>query len=140
MKTVWCKGVQSMLAAALLLQTASAAAEWVRIGEVDDGAAIVYIDPASAQRKGERVRVSVLRDFTAPRPVGRERAQSVKEQWETDCKDYQARMLEFFWMSEKMGAGNVVLANRDVGNWRRVVPRTVVESLWNTACTAKKPG
>lgn len=140
MQTVWHKSVRWVLPAVLAFQTATAAAEWVRVGEVDDGAAIVYIDPASAQRKGERVRVSVLRDFIAPRPVGRERAQSVKEQWETDCKDYQARMLEFFWMSEKMGAGKVVLANRDGGNWRRVVPRTVVETLWNTACTAKKPG
>ncbi len=129
-----------ILLTVLLLQAAAATAGWIKVGEVEEGTAIVYIDPALVRRNGERAQLWVLRDFSSMRSVGRDHAQSVKEQWETDCKDYQARMLEFFWMSERMGAGSVVLTNRDGGNWRRVVPRTVVETLWNAACTNKKAG
>ena len=132
--------LRAAVASLLLLHAAAASAEWVKAGEVEDGAAIVYVDPASVKRSGgnsETARLWVLRDYRAVRTVGRDHALSAKEQWEIDCKGYQARMLEFSWMSEKMGAGSVVIANRDGGNWRLVAPATVVEMLWKTACAKK---
>jgi hypothetical protein len=135
------KNIMKMLCrtavAAMLLGASAVHADWTKVGEIDDGASTVFVDMNTLQRSGDSVKLWKLMEYKQAHSVGRASALSARELWEIDCREYRARMLEFKWYSGKTATGDVVISNNDGGNWRRIVPGSVVETMWKMSCGRK---
>lgn len=117
----------------LLTVSWSAAAEWVSVGETDD--LNVYVDPASITRNGNTVKMLALFDYKKPGEISEGTYRSSRMEDEYDCENEQRRRVFLSAHSGQMGDGDVVLRNPRPGNWRLVLPDSMGERLWETACT-----
>lgn len=123
------------MASALLLAMLSGnvAAEWVAVGANDFS--YTYVDPTTMFKAGDRVKMWHLVDFNAvqAKPTG-QRYMSEKLQYEYDCKDKRARMLNALAQSRNMGGGVVVDGAWGQQNWEPVPPDSRLNHLWKFAC------
>ena len=116
------------------------AAEWVKVRGFSEAGIIIYADPATIRRSGDRVKMRDMYDYKTAQVSGRgKRYLSSKGQSEYDCKNLRARNLFFTRYSGNMGKGNVVTSiyNSDIkklDNWDPVAAATVEETLWKIAC------
>jgi hypothetical protein len=124
------------LVSALLLAAFScgAAAEWVIVNDTDEY--IAYVDPATISRDGDRVRMSDLIDLKSPRPSPRGNLHaSSRSLGEFDCQDPRMRPLVFTLHSAQMGDGDIVEDVAISGGWLPVAPGTLLDILWQFACS-----
>lgn len=118
----------------------SAAAEWVRVGSNDTANLIIYANPDSIHRAGNKVSMWNLLDFTAAqRSPGSTNFLgttylSVKAHHEYDCEKEQQRILAYYWYSKNMGNGNVVFSDETIDEWIPVHPYSTKEILLKYAC------
>ena len=118
---------------AMILLTANvASAAWTAVGETDNY--ITYVDLATINKSGNMVKMWTLMDFKDQQTLVEGSYQSAKIQYEFKCKEEQRRYLTFSWFFGKMGKGEVVYTNSDVGEWRPIGPDSVDETLWEYAC------
>ena len=98
-------------------------------------AVTVYADTATIRKSGSMAYMWDMTNFQTGKALGGEkRALSFKKEQEYDCSKQQARILYISWHSENMGAGEIIGSDRTTSGWRAVLPGTILERLWKTAC------
>ncbi len=116
----------------------SAAAAWVRAG--GNANVACYADPATLTRAGNLARMHNLLDFTSPqtdRSIDNRPYRSQREEREYDCRNERYRLLRFSLRSGRMFTGERVPSGADDGEWAPVLPGSLGEALWKTACGKK---
>ena len=121
----------------LLLVTTPAWAEWVKGHE--DYQAVVYIDPASICKDGDRCRVLVMYDLKAPGASGE---LSISALHEFDCKEARWRILDSSFHSGPMGTDKIIRSDTVASGspiaWNYPIPDTVPDSLLKFLCPHPK--
>ncbi len=115
-----------------------AAAAWLRVGGNTN--VVVYADPATITRRGHLARMANLLDFAAAqqdRSVGKKPYLSQREEREYDCPNERYRLLKFSLRAGRMFDGAAVRSKSDDGEWSPVMPGSLGEALWKTACAKK---
>ena len=122
----------------LLLTVISCAvlADWKVINK--GPTASMYIDLSSRQTNNQMVKMWHLTDNYVPKAVeGGKTFTSLKAQIEYDCVEKQTRYLWTTVYSGHMGNGELVDSLAGGKKWQLVIPGTVWEILWNSACLKK---
>ena len=102
-----------------------------------DDNSTAFADPVTIRRQDDMVKMWSLIDFgTARVPPGGKRYayRSSKSEYEYDCKEEQARMLNFSSHSGNMGAGAMVEGEFRPGKWEPLPPGSLVAYLRKFAC------
>lgn len=122
------------LTLALAALSCNSAAEWVIVDDNDEY--IAYADPATIFREGNLVQMSDLIDLKSPRssPYGNQHASSTAHS-QFDCEDPRIRTIAFFLHSGPMGNGDLVETAAASNGWLRVAPGTLLNVLWQFACS-----
>ena len=122
------------LALALAALSCNSAAEWVIVNDNEEY--IAYADPATISREGNLVQMSDLIDLKSPRssPYGNQHASSTAHS-EFDCEDPRIRTIVFFLHSGQMGNGDLVETAAVSNGWLPVAPGTLLNVLWQFACS-----
>ncbi|MBI5438346.1 MAG: hypothetical protein HY936_05280 [Nitrosomonadales bacterium] len=107
--------------------------EWVKLDLVSDYY-VVYADPTSIIRSGNKAQMRSLIDHKTPLSRAGKTFMSVKAQHEFNCVEAQARMLFASVHSENMGGGERVATDYKIENWSLVQPLSISEALWKIAC------
>lgn len=124
---------KAILKTLLGLASSTAMAAWTEIGAND--LSYTYVDPATISRTGDRVKMWHLLDFNAVQSkVTGTRYMSERLQYEYDCKEKRARMLNALAQSRNMGRGAVVEDNWNSQQWEPVPPGGLINYLWKYAC------
>ena len=118
----------------LVLSSAPAYAEWVKVNDGDEAGKTVYVDPATIRRNSNLIKMWQFYDYKTVQTVGGVRFLSAKEQWEFDCAGERSRVLALKEFSENMGSGTVVYTNSQVGKWIPVMPDSIGYTVWTVAC------
>jgi len=119
----------------LAVMSSSAMAEWVEVGTSGNYETIIYADPTTIRKSGNKVKMWVLFDHNSVKETAGDKYLSEKTQMEYDCKEEQERLLFFSWHSENMGRGDVVYsANATNKDWRPVAPESAGKVFWQLAC------
>lgn len=119
----------------LVLASANACAEWVKVADSMNGKVHHYLDPATLKKQGKIMRVVTLTDYEEPQPVSEsQRFHSVKMQDEFDCASQTARHLSLTALAGNMGAGEIVATEPRAAPVRKVVPDTADEDMWKYVC------
>ena len=123
----------SILLVLLALVSGSAMAGWVEVAGNEATAA--YADPATIRKADNKVKMWHLLDYAKARGVeGIKPYMSVKMQDEYDCEQARTRTLSISIHSGNMGEGAVLGTTTEPGQWRPVMPDTLVETLREFAC------
>ena len=124
---------KAILMMLLAVVSSSAAAGWVAVGGNDLSS--TYVDPATILKVGDKVKMWHLVDFNAVqvKPTGK-RYMSEKLQYEYDCKEERARMLNFLSHSGNMGGGVMVEGDWHPRKWEPLPSGGVVDYLRKFAC------
>lgn len=131
-----------ILATGLLLACIASsawAAPWLRLGEF--GESVTYVDPESVQGAGQRWRMWVLVDRAKPLLLVGEGSvswSSTKSLVEFDCKGQAARTRATVYYAGPMGAGQALMSDHEVDEWKYVPPGTTLEPQWRYACASKR--
>ena len=131
---------KALLMLILAAVSCSAMAEWVRVGSNETANLIIYADPDTIHRTGDIVRMLSLLDYSVSQRSAGSTAfpaasyLSVKSNHEYDCKKNLQRILAYYWYSQNMGNGTVVLSDETVDDWYTVNPHSTKEILLNSAC------
>lgn len=112
------------------------AEEWVKLDIASDYF-VVYADPTSIVRSGNKVQMLSLIDRKTPSSKAGKTFLSVKAQHEFNCAEAQVRMLFASTHSENMGKGQRVGTDYKIENWGPVQPISIAEALWRIACGKK---
>jgi len=121
-------------ALALAALSCSSAAEWVMVNDKDEY--IAYADPATISREGNLVQMSDLIDLKLPRssPYGNQHASSTAHS-QFDCENPRIRTITFSLHSGQMGDGDLVETIAESNRWLQVAPGTLLNVLWQFACS-----
>lgn len=109
------------------------AEEWVKLDMISDYF-VVYADPTSIIRAGNKVQMLSLIDHKKGLSKAGKTFMSVKAQHEYDCAGAKVRMLFASTHSENMGRGKRVGTDYKIENWELVQPFSISEALWKIAC------
>jgi hypothetical protein len=123
-----------LLFAFLVLSSAPAYAEWVKVNDGDETGKTVYVDPATIRRNSNLIKMWQFYDYKTVQTVGGVRFLSAKEQWEFDCAEERSRVLALKEFSGNMGTGTMVDTNSQVGKWIPVMPGSIGRTVWTVAC------
>lgn len=117
----------------------NAYADWklVSRNSTDDA---TYIDMSTLRKTGPTVKVWILYDFKSPQlPVGHSQPLfSMQTQYELDCFNESVRTLWVTSYSENMGRGKVLVSGDPNGKSMPIPPRSVMSSVFNSACRQGK--
>lgn len=131
----------SVVAALLLVTSASVFADWVKIGWANDidGSRIIYSDPTSITRDGDWVTVWELEDFDTINTRQGKPCLSAKVQRTYHCVvgKYARRSPKAFTFNGKMGKGDIV-QSFGVSNYDVPLEDTVPEKAMLYACRIGK--
>lgn len=118
--------------------SASACADWVKIGDSMDGKVHHYLDPATIRKDGQRMRVVTLTDYDEPQVISEtQRFLSVKMQDAFDCANQSGQHLSLTALAGKMGTGAVVATEPRAAEVRKVLTDTPDEDMWKFVCARK---
>jgi hypothetical protein len=125
----------TLVIALLLTSSTDAAAGWTKASESQAGTG--YIDAASIVRSGDNATMWELTDYkVVPDPDNPYK--SVKRQFEFDCKDKRIRLLSSNSVCRQYGSGSTVTTASQTGQWVSVIPASVGQILWTTACNTRR--
>lgn len=97
----------------------------------------VYINSTTITKKGNIAQMMSMVNFQTPQIRPNYRFQSQAELSEYDCKESKTRLLGFSRYSKKTGDGEVVFSDRTPSGWKKVVPGSAGEILFEFACGLK---
>lgn len=117
----------------LTVMSGSAIAEWAEAGKNKDF--IVYYDPATIRKSGNKVKIWSLHDYKTAR--GQVEYMSVTLESEYDCIKKQSRRLFLSFYQKNMGSGTTIRKDIEPSSWLPVTPGTIKESMWKVACRKK---
>ncbi len=121
--------MKKFLLAALILLASSAHADWVKMGDTDEGS--FYIDPASVLRDGHVRQVWELTDLKQ-RDEGGELSRRTRVQY--DCQRGSTQVLSISTHWEPMAAGKALLSIAREGLWKEVPPETPYAKAFHLLC------
>jgi hypothetical protein len=113
----------------LITFATTAHAEWVRMGETDEGT--FYIDTATILRAGARHEVWELTDLKE-RDEGNELSRRSRVAY--DCERRLTRVLSLATYAEPMAIGKALLSVEREGLWKEVPSGTAFETSFKTVC------
>jgi hypothetical protein len=119
---------KSILIALTLLAT-SAWAEWLKLGETDEGS--LYIDAASVLRDGQFRQVSELMDLKQ-RDENGELSRRIQVRY--DCALDRTKVLSISTHVDPMATGRALVSVAREGLWKEVPPGTAYEAAFRTVC------
>jgi len=125
-------GIGSLLLL-LWMNSGSAYAGWVSLGDTDSGTR-VYVDRSTLLSKGNLVTMWILYDFRSMRTVAGKSYLSTKMQGEYDCAQKRHRTLVDTGFSSIMGLGAVVYNESSPLEWASILPKSLGQKLWKFAC------
>ncbi|MEO7939012.1 MAG: surface-adhesin E family protein [Burkholderiaceae bacterium] len=119
----------------LVLASANACAEWVKVADSMNGKVHHYLDPTTLKKQGTVMRVVTLTDYEEPQPISEsQRFHSVKMQDEFDCAAQTGRHLTLTALAGNMGAGEIVATEPRAAAVRKVAPDTPDEDMFKYVC------
>jgi len=118
-----------VIAAALLMLTHSAWAEWVKYSETN--AATFYYDPTTLERKGGARSVWTLVEFAQPQRRGE---RSMRSHTEVGCAEKRFRHLAMSGHTGSMAGGKVVGTNKRTSPWQPIAAGTAAAHLLEAVC------
>ncbi|MBE0626938.1 MAG: hypothetical protein IH606_19225 [Burkholderiales bacterium] len=127
--------VMRVIALLALLGAASGIAQagWVEVG--GNELATTYADAQTIRKSGSTARMWHLIDYTRAKEIaGMKPYRSTKIHDEYDCANDRKRTLSISLHSANMGEGGVLGTVTAPGEWRQVLPDTLVETLRAFAC------
>lgn len=110
--------------------------EWVKL-DLNSDYYVVYADPTSIIRSGNKVQMRSLIDHKTPLSRAGKTFMSVKAQHEFNCAEAQVRLLFASVHSGNMGKGERVATDYKIENWGPVQPLSIADALWKIACGKK---
>jgi hypothetical protein len=116
----------------LIFLANGAAADWLPLEGNED--LDVYVDPETRFQEGDTVRIMALFNYKKPGYAHGLAYRSSLMQDEYDCSEEKRRRLYLSAYSQPMAQGKIVLRNRAPGDWKPVIPESVGERLFRTAC------
>lgn len=119
-----------LLVVALLLVSASARAEWVRVG-ASKQSGVYYVDPATIKKDGHLRRAWGLTDLRVPDKDG---DRSLLAYWEVDCKEMRLHTLQEEYFRGPMATGERTGGTKIPSPWAHVAPGTVGEDVQRFVC------
>jgi len=125
-------GIGSLLLL-LWMNSGSAYAGWVSLGDTDSGTR-VYVDRSTLLSKGDLMTMWILYDFRSMRTVAGKSYLSTKTQGEYDCVQRRHRTLVDTGFSSIMGLGAVVYNESSPREWASILPQSLGQKLWKFAC------
>jgi Surface-adhesin protein E len=111
--------MRAILSGVLLLASASAWADWVKVTGTTD--TMYYLDPASISDKGDFRRVGVIQDYAKQEPGG---VHSRRVSYEIDCAGERLRSVAGTEYSQPMAQGKSVNSWERESEWLYVASRT----------------
>lgn len=125
------------LALGLLLASATTAAaeDWIPSGYAHGGT--YFTDLASLSRQGDVVRSWMREDL--PRPARGATGASYSHTFTERYDDCARRRFSFTGSVRRNDRGDVVETYSNPGDWHDIVPGSIAESVWRTACAATSP-
>ena len=124
-------GLIALWLAGGLLQVAHA--QWLKVDSAEP--ATFYVDPSSAQRQGNLVKLWELVDYHQPQAFAGQVFRSTRVLREFDCVNREMRTLGFTIFTEPMARGTVVHSHRvQDPSWEFVEPYSVGQSSFLVAC------
>ena len=125
-----CKYFMAIL---LVLASGSAAAAWVKVGTDESNTA--YADSATKRKAGGTVKMWSLFDYRTRMALDNGRPyESMRAQFEYDCREERMRGVAVSFHSERMARGEIVHSAFEPGQWGPVPPGTTNAALWKMAC------
>ncbi len=124
--TRWC------VALLLLFIHTTASAEWLEVDRSD--IQTTYADPASLDASGKRITIWLLSSYKTPRKYDNGKFQSVKSQYEYDCRGERFRLLAYSLHTGARGEGAELFSDASEDKWKAVVPGSSDEKLWKRVC------
>ncbi len=121
--------MKTIFLATLILLASSAQADWVKMGETDEGS--FYIDTASVLLDGHVRQVWELTDLKQ-RDEGGELSRRTRVQY--DCQRGRTQVLSISTHWEPMAAGATLLAVAREGLWKEVPPGTAYAAAFKLLC------
>ena len=122
--------VRMVLTVLLMLVTTPTFAEWMQVGEPDEG--VYYLDPATISKDGRLRRISELINLTARDRDGGLSRRYLKEY---DCKQKRLRLLSGSTNSGPMATGKALFSVNNPGKWNDVPSDTIAETIFKFACS-----
>ncbi len=115
----------------------SASAEWVAVGNTDNGTA--YANLSNMQKRGNRVKMWSMMDFKTALEFNsgsyHMSTLSFKKLKEYDCKEKKSRKLSYSMFSGNMGGGEVNYSESvSDKKWEPVPTESIDEIQWEFAC------
>ena len=130
-------GKKSILAALLSCLCASVAAEWSQVSQ--DARGTTYGDRNTVRRNGDGATIWMLYDADIPElQRENEYAHSSRIQFEYNCREHTARILNVVYYAQRMAAGKVVLVRSTPQDWELIAPNTGKAALFNLACARSR--
>ena len=120
-----------VLTVLLMLATAPAWAEWLKVSENDT--VVFYVDPATLRKDGTLRRVLELQDLKRRDRDGELSRRSV---FEYDCADERYRILSSSAHAGQMATGAVIInvSDPDPDTWDHAPLESVAETLLRLVC------
>lgn len=129
--------MRTLLLLLLICFSASASADWVRVGETNHPEPQIYIDPDSVKQTGPMAimrRVMELRNYSK---ADTDKVKSVKRLAEYDCMDRRHRVLQEFGYSADWAKGESIdlrgIDNPD-RQWQAIKAGSVAEGIFVELC------
>ena len=121
----------------LVLNSAPAYGEWVKVDTIEISESTVYAeDPSTIHREGNVVKMWALFDYKTKRHLhGGPWVLSYKNRYEYECAEKRQRLLANMWFSGHMGSGEIVDEFAEARPWHPVLPEGPEHSLWIAACS-----
>lgn len=124
-----------ILTLALALISTETLAKWTLIGESSDkGGYRIYVDLASAQKAGNRVKMWILFDYKIEQSTLGANYLSEKIRREFDCEEEQMRKLAFSFFSWNMEKGDLIRSYSQPQKWEKIRDKSMDENEWQLAC------
>jgi hypothetical protein len=129
--------MKNLFAWLLLLNSAFAFADWVKINGVTDKLSEIFIDEKTIRQTGPMNTMRRVWEVNNMAKGAPDRVLSVKSHMEYDCKDRRFRILEESKFSEHWAQGKILSAtakDAQPGNWRVITKGATSETVFNRVC------
>jgi hypothetical protein len=117
----------------LYLPCTAAIAEWTQVDHSAE--TTVLADKSTIRRADTTAKFWTLTNFANVKVIEGKRHQSVKTQFEVDCKEDRLRLLSTTFYSQTDGRGSVVYSTSAATFWEPVAPETIGSQLVLFACS-----
>ena len=125
--------VKKLFFISLILLSSTALADWVQVGESNDG--IFYFDPDTVRKDGDLRKVWGIQDLK-DRDKDGEKSRRYREEY--DCKGARKRYLSATTHSGSMAGGDTLMTVSEPSPWSEIRPESVGDDILKLVCAEPK--